>query len=206
MSIFEEIEQDPANKKFTQHGLKPIYNAPTNARIVIIGQAPGLRVQNTGIMWNDASGDRLREWLGIDKDVFYNSGMIGVIPMDFYYPGLTARRFCGRDRGRWGAGYGSSAVCGFSGRATGHAAGHQQGRSGMGNGHGHLAIRSACADTLVCHAACCSGRIHGCIRRRVCCHGGVGRFSAQAAATRLAGRAGLHTRKKRVGTTPQAPP
>ena len=69
MSIFEEIEQDPANKNFTQLGLKPIYNAPTNARIVIIGQAPGLRVQNTGIMWNDASGDRLREWLGIDKDV-----------------------------------------------------------------------------------------------------------------------------------------
>lgn len=89
MSIFDEIEQDPANKQFTQLGLKPIYNAPTNARIVIIGQAPGLRVQNTGIMWNDASGDRLREWLGVDKDVFYNSGMIGVIPMDFYYPGKS---------------------------------------------------------------------------------------------------------------------
>lgn len=40
-------------------------------------------------MWNDASGDRLREWLGVNKDVFYNSGMIGVIPMDFYYPGKS---------------------------------------------------------------------------------------------------------------------
>jgi uncharacterized membrane protein YfcA len=69
----------------------------------------------------------------------------------------------------------------------------------MGNGHGHLAIRSACADTLVCHAACCSGRIHGRIRRRVGCHGGVGRFSAQAAATRLLGVLVYTLAKKDLG-------
>ncbi len=89
MEIFEEIEQDPANKEFTQLGLSPIYSAPITARIIIIGQAPGLRVQNSGISWNDASGDRLRDWLGVTKVVFYNSGMIGIIPMDFYYPGKS---------------------------------------------------------------------------------------------------------------------
>ncbi|CUR63168.1 MULTISPECIES: uracil-DNA glycosylase family protein [Leuconostoc] len=87
MTIFEEIVNDKMNFEFTSRGLKPIYHAPTSAKIVIIGQAPGLRVQNSGIMWHDASGDRLREWMGISKDVFYNSGKIGVIPMDFYYPG-----------------------------------------------------------------------------------------------------------------------
>ncbi|WP_294975993.1 uracil-DNA glycosylase family protein [uncultured Leuconostoc sp.] len=87
MTIFDEIINDKINFEFTSRGLKPIYHAPASAKIVIIGQAPGLRVQNSGIMWHDASGDRLREWMGISKDVFYNSGKIGVIPMDFYYPG-----------------------------------------------------------------------------------------------------------------------
>ncbi|MFC4760442.1 uracil-DNA glycosylase family protein [Fructobacillus durionis] len=87
MSLFDEIKADPMNKEFTDKGWNPIFNAPKTAKIVIIGQAPGLRVQNTGIMWNDASGDRLREWLGVSKEEFYDSGDIGVIPMDFYYPG-----------------------------------------------------------------------------------------------------------------------
>lgn len=87
MSIFDEIKADPMNKAYTEKGWDPIFNAPKTAKIVIIGQAPGLKVQNSGIMWNDESGDRLREWLGVSKEEFYDSGDIGVIPMDFYYPG-----------------------------------------------------------------------------------------------------------------------
>ncbi|EJE99836.1 uracil-DNA glycosylase family protein [Liquorilactobacillus mali] len=87
MSIYDDIVQDEQNKSYTTAGLYPIFSVPKSARILIIGQAPGKRVQDTGIMWNDASGDRLREWLGVDRSIFYDSGKIAVIPMDFYYPG-----------------------------------------------------------------------------------------------------------------------
>ncbi|GAP00237.1 uracil-DNA glycosylase family protein [Fructobacillus ficulneus] len=87
MTIFDEIKADPANAEYTQRGWNPIYAAPKTAKILIVGQAPGLKVQESGIMWNDASGDRLREWLGVSKETFYDSGLFAVIPMDFYYPG-----------------------------------------------------------------------------------------------------------------------
>ena len=57
------------------------------ARILIIGQAPGTRVHNTGIPWNDPSGDNLRSWLGIDREQFYNDPGIAIMPMGFCYPG-----------------------------------------------------------------------------------------------------------------------
>ncbi|EFA28886.1 uracil-DNA glycosylase, partial [Haemophilus influenzae HK1212] len=53
----------------------------------IVGQAPGLKAEQSRLYWNDKSGERLREWLGVDYDYFYNSGMFSVLPMDFYYPG-----------------------------------------------------------------------------------------------------------------------
>ncbi|MCP0888058.1 uracil-DNA glycosylase family protein [Ligilactobacillus sp. WILCCON 0076] len=87
MTIFDEILNDKQNEIYTHAGLFPIYSTPATASILIIGQAPSKKVQDSGVMWNDASGDRLREWLGITKDTFYNSGKIAVIPMDFYYPG-----------------------------------------------------------------------------------------------------------------------
>lgn len=87
MTILDDMISDPINIEYTKKGWKPIFTAPKTAKIVIIGQAPGLRVQNTGIMWNDASGDRLRQWLDVSREQFYNSGDFGVIPMDFYYPG-----------------------------------------------------------------------------------------------------------------------
>ncbi|MGL5465254.1 MAG: uracil-DNA glycosylase family protein, partial [Leuconostoc lactis] len=62
MSILEEIMADPENAAFTQKGWQPIFSAPATAKIVIIGQAPSRKVQDSGIMWHDASGDRLREW------------------------------------------------------------------------------------------------------------------------------------------------
>ena len=50
-------------------------------------QAPGTKVHKTGIPWNDPSGDELRRWLGVDRDVFYNPEIFGIMPMGFYYPG-----------------------------------------------------------------------------------------------------------------------
>lgn len=57
------------------------------ARLLIIGQAPGTKVHESGIPWNDASGDRLRDWLSIDRDVFYNPSKVAIMPMGFCYPG-----------------------------------------------------------------------------------------------------------------------
>jgi uracil-DNA glycosylase len=65
---------------------RPVVKASRNARILIIGQAPGLRVHETGIAWNDASGDRLRGWLGVDSTTFA-SDQFATVPMGFCYPG-----------------------------------------------------------------------------------------------------------------------
>ena len=85
--ITSSIIADPQNKEFTERGILPLFSAPKTARINIVGQAPGLKAEQTRLYWNDKSGDRLRDWLGVDYDYFYNSGMFAVLPMDFYYPG-----------------------------------------------------------------------------------------------------------------------
>ncbi|MFL2090192.1 uracil-DNA glycosylase family protein [Leuconostoc mesenteroides] len=87
MTIFEDIKADKDNLTYTEKGLNPVFYTPQSAKILIIGQAPGKKVQETEIMWNDASGDRLREWLDVDRKQFYDSGNFGFISMDFYYPG-----------------------------------------------------------------------------------------------------------------------
>ncbi|MTI09785.1 uracil-DNA glycosylase family protein [Curvivirga aplysinae] len=68
-------------------GARPVVVANAKARLMIIGQAPGTKVHATGIPWNDPSGDRLREWLQLDKDQFYNEENIAIMPMGFCYPG-----------------------------------------------------------------------------------------------------------------------
>ena len=85
--ITSSIIADPQNKDFTDRGIFPLFSAPKTARINIVGQAPGLKAEQTRLYWTDKSGDRLRDWLGVDYDYFYNSGMFAVLPMDFYYPG-----------------------------------------------------------------------------------------------------------------------
>ena len=85
--ITSSIIADPQNKDFTERGIFPLFSAPKTARINIIGQAPGLKAEQSRLYWNDKSGDRLRDWLGVNYDYFYNSGMFAVLPMDFYYPG-----------------------------------------------------------------------------------------------------------------------
>ena len=85
--IAKAIMADSENQEYTKQGIKPLFAAPQNARINIVGQAPGLKTQEAGLYWKDKSGDRLREWLGVNEETFYNSGYFAVLPMDFYFPG-----------------------------------------------------------------------------------------------------------------------
>ncbi|MEC5409909.1 uracil-DNA glycosylase family protein [Paraburkholderia sp. MPAMCS5] len=68
-------------------GPRPIVRAGAEARILVVGQAPGARVHASGIPWDDASGDRLRHWLGIDATTFHDESQFAIIPMGFCYPG-----------------------------------------------------------------------------------------------------------------------
>ena len=68
-------------------GPNPVLRAKRSANILIVGQAPGTKVHESGIPWNDASGKRLREWMKIDNEIFYNQTKIAIIPMGFCYPG-----------------------------------------------------------------------------------------------------------------------
>lgn len=69
------------------HLPRPVVQLDNRARLLIIGQAPGIRVQNSGIPWNDPSGNRLRNWLGVSDDIFYDASKVAIMPMGFCYPG-----------------------------------------------------------------------------------------------------------------------
>ncbi len=73
------------------HQPRPVVQASASARLCIAGQAPGTRVQATGIPFNDPSGDRLRDWLGVDRKVFYDPHRLAIVPMGFCFPGLDAK-------------------------------------------------------------------------------------------------------------------
>lgn len=83
-------------------GPRPVLRASSSARLLIVGQAPGSKVHESGIPWNDASGIRLRHWLGIERERFYDERDIAILPMGFCYPGrgsagdLPPRPECGR--------------------------------------------------------------------------------------------------------------
>ena len=68
-------------------GPRPVLRVSPTARVLIVGQAPGTRVHETGIPWNDPSGDRLREWLAVDRETFYDESRIAIVPTGLCYPG-----------------------------------------------------------------------------------------------------------------------
>ncbi len=72
---------------FLPLGPRPVFQLGTSARILIAGQAPGRKVHETGIPFDDPSGERLRAWMGIDEVVFYDPSKIAILPMGFCYPG-----------------------------------------------------------------------------------------------------------------------
>jgi len=79
---------------------RPVVQAARGARVLIVGQAPGSRVHASGMPWDDDSGDRLRGWLAMDRDTFYDPDRVALVPMGFCYPGkgnggdLPPRREC----------------------------------------------------------------------------------------------------------------
>jgi uracil-DNA glycosylase len=68
-------------------GPRPVFRASATARLLIVSQAPGTKVHETGLSFNDASGDRLRGWLRMDRDAFYDESRVAIVPMGFCYPG-----------------------------------------------------------------------------------------------------------------------
>jgi uracil-DNA glycosylase len=70
-----------------QDGARPVLQASASSRLLIVSQAPGRKVHATGIPFNDVSGDRLRDWLGVDRDTFYDAERIAIVPMGFCFPG-----------------------------------------------------------------------------------------------------------------------
>ncbi|WP_425468410.1 uracil-DNA glycosylase family protein [Parahaliea aestuarii] len=68
-------------------GPRPVLRASASARLLIVGQAPGTKVHASGVPWDDPSGDRLRDWLQLDKAAFYDESRIAIVPMGFCYPG-----------------------------------------------------------------------------------------------------------------------
>jgi uracil-DNA glycosylase len=72
-------------------GPRPVLRATATARLLIVGQAPGTRVHDTGIPWNDASGDRLRQWLRLERDAFYDERRVAILPVGLCYPGADSK-------------------------------------------------------------------------------------------------------------------
>jgi uracil-DNA glycosylase len=85
--LLEEVRACTLCAPFLPHPPRPIVRAAAGARLLIVGQAPGRRVHESGIPWNDPSGDRLRAWLDLTREQFYDASRIAIIPTAFCYPG-----------------------------------------------------------------------------------------------------------------------
>ncbi len=85
--LLSEIRDCTICLPYLINGVNPVLSAHKNSKIAIIGQAPGTVVHKSGVPWDDKSGERLRDWLGIDKSDFYDAEKIALIPMGFCYPG-----------------------------------------------------------------------------------------------------------------------
>ncbi|WP_296902273.1 uracil-DNA glycosylase family protein [uncultured Megasphaera sp.] len=84
--MIDKLKADERNQDYTARGIGPIFQIHEKAKILIIGQAPGKKVEESGIPFHDKSGEKLMAWMGIDSDTFYSQA-ISIMPMDFYYPG-----------------------------------------------------------------------------------------------------------------------
>ncbi len=85
--LVAEVRNCQLCEKYLPLGPRPVLQVHSSARILIAGQAPGSKVHQTGIPFDDPSGDRLREWMGIDRSAFYDPTRIAILPMGFCYPG-----------------------------------------------------------------------------------------------------------------------
>ncbi|MEZ5679974.1 MAG: uracil-DNA glycosylase family protein [Erythrobacter sp.] len=90
MSLQHEIAGCAICAEHLPHGVRPVVSFSPTARLLIIGQAPGSKVHESGIPWDDASGDRLREWTGLTKEQMYDPALVALVPMGFCYPGKAS--------------------------------------------------------------------------------------------------------------------
>lgn len=99
-TLINEVKGCTACVPHLPSGPRPVFQIHPEARILVAGQAPGSKVHQTGIPFDDPSGDRLREWMGISKITFYDETKIAILPMGFCYPGkgksgdLAPRKEC----------------------------------------------------------------------------------------------------------------
>jgi uracil-DNA glycosylase len=89
--LLEQIRACRVCEAHLPHGARPVLHVSATAKLCIVSQAPGLRVHETGLSFNDASGDRLREWMGVDRDSFYDESRIAIAAMAFCFPGYNAQ-------------------------------------------------------------------------------------------------------------------
>ena len=85
--LLSEVRSCTLCQEYLPHRTRPIVQVHPTARILIAGQAPGNKVQQSGIPFDDASGDRLREWMGVSKEEFYDEKKLAILPMGFCFPG-----------------------------------------------------------------------------------------------------------------------
>ncbi len=85
--LLEEVRGCTLCADYLPLGPKPLLQAAPSARVLLIGQAPGSAAHDSGVPWDDRSGQRLREWLGIDEETFYDPKRVALVPMGFCYPG-----------------------------------------------------------------------------------------------------------------------
>ena len=86
-SLIEEIKNCRICESHLPLGPRPVFSIHPSARVIIIGQAPGTKVHASGIPWDDQSGKRLRQWLGVSDEAFYDPSKFAIVPMGFCYPG-----------------------------------------------------------------------------------------------------------------------
>jgi len=86
-SLLVDVRQCTECAAHLPHGPRPVVVVSETARILIVGQAPGIRVHESGVAWNDPSGVRLREWMGLSAADFYDAAQVALVPMGFCYPG-----------------------------------------------------------------------------------------------------------------------
>lgn len=89
LSVLERVRACTACINVLPLGPRPILQMSESAKILIVGQAPGIRAHQTGVPFSDASGDRLREWMGLTPDEFYDEKTIAILPIGFCYPGRS---------------------------------------------------------------------------------------------------------------------
>ena len=90
-NLINEIRACEVCSNFLPNKPKPIIQASINSKIIIIGQAPGQKVQNSGIPWDDQSGNELRRWLNVSKEEFYDANLFALVPMGFCFPGSSEK-------------------------------------------------------------------------------------------------------------------